>query len=113
MRVCSQPGCPALIPKAGRCATHAREVAKARGTTTERGYGHSHVKTRREWEPLVAIGSVRCSRCRRYIKPDEAWHLDHDDNDRTKYRGPSCAKCNLSAAGRASHGLPAFDPPPF
>jgi len=32
---------------------------------------------------------VVCSRCRRPILPGTAWQLDHDDYDRTLYRGPS------------------------
>lgn len=51
--------------------------------------------------PQVATGTVKCARCGEYIQPGAAWHLDH--SDRTRYLGPSCARCNTSAAGKAAH----------
>jgi len=35
-----------------------------------------------------------CARCRNQIYPWTAWDLDHDDNDRSRYIGPSHASCN-------------------
>jgi 5-methylcytosine-specific restriction protein A len=37
LRTCAQKGCPTLV-KAGRCAVHAREADRTRGTAQERGY---------------------------------------------------------------------------
>ena len=37
MRTCAQPGCPTLVAR-GRCATHAREADRTRGTAEQRGY---------------------------------------------------------------------------
>ena len=102
MYVCSVVGCPTLIPKPGRCPEHARQADHNRGTRTNRGYGSNHVALRTQWALRVSRGTVNCARCGNPIHPNEPWHLDHDD-DRTGYRGPSHARCNLAAAGRASH----------
>ena len=55
-----------------------------------RGYTNAHVARRRQLEPLVATGQVRCCRCGRLIEPGQPWHLDHRD-DRSGYLGPSHA----------------------
>jgi hypothetical protein len=56
---------------------------------------------RKSWVKAVEAGSVICARCGRLIQPGQAWDLDHDDLDRTQYLGPSHAKCNRGAPGRA------------
>lgn len=103
MRVCSSPGCPVLLPQSGRCIEHARQADRARGTRQQRGYTREHDQRRADWSQLVAAGTVDCWRCRGRIHPTEPWHLGHDDHDRTIWRGPEHVKCNLAAAGRASH----------
>ena len=103
-RVCSQPGCPTMATQRGKCDEHARTADRERGTRGQRGYGAAHDQLRAWWAPRVAQGTVACSRCSQPIRAGSAWHLDHDDGDRTQYRGPSHANCNLSAAGRRSHG---------
>jgi hypothetical protein len=104
MRVCSQPGCPTLVPKAGRCAQHRQEYERKRGTRTERGYGSPHVRLRANWKLKVEAGGVLCWRCGEPILPGTPWDLGHDDSDRTRYKGPEHAnRCNRSAAGRAAH----------
>lgn len=101
-KICAKPGCPR--PATGSlCTPHARAADKARGTREQRGYGQAHRNQRQAIAPQVATGTVRCARCNDYIQPGQDWHLDHDDNDRTKYIGPSHKHCNLSAAGRAAH----------
>ena len=103
MRVCSQPGCPTLIPagtRGGRCATHERQADRARGTAAQRGYGVAHRKLRAEWEPLVATGNVKCWRCGEYIPAGEPFDLGHDDADRSKYRGPEHQACNRATSSR-------------
>jgi hypothetical protein len=64
--------------------------------TSDRGYGNSHQKLRKVWEPMVATGRVICSKpdCGRPILPGQAWDLGHDDYDRSKYRGPQHQRCN-------------------
>lgn len=104
MRVCSEPGCPTLIPKSegARCKAHRSAHEKRRGTRQARGYDATHDRLRAQWEPKVATGTVKCARCHKPILPGRAWHLDHTD-DRTTYLGPSHQHCNTSAGGHASH----------
>jgi hypothetical protein len=112
-RVCGEPGCARLIPTSGRCAEHVRVREIARGTKTERGYGAAFQRERKMWAKRIADGRINCARCGKPITPDMVWHLDHSD-DRSELIGPSHRLCNLSAAGRASHGLPPLDQtPPF
>jgi hypothetical protein len=112
-RVCFEPGCSRLIPTTGRCAEHERARELKRGTMAERGYGSSFQRERKMWAKRIADGRINCARCGKPITPDVAWHLDHSD-DRTETIGPSCARCNSSAGGRAAHGLPPLtDPAPF
>lgn len=68
-------------------------------STTERGYGGDHQALRRLWAVIVAEGRARCCRCGRPIQPGARWDLDHTD-DRSRYLGPSHARCNRSAGGR-------------
>jgi hypothetical protein len=67
-----------------------------------RGYTNAHVVRRRQLEPLVATGQVRCCRCGQLIEPGQAWLLDHRD-DRRGYLGPSHATCNLRAAAEKTN----------
>lgn len=69
-------------------------------STTERGYGNDHQKTRAKWAPFVAQGIVRCWRCKRLIAPGSPWDLGHDDHDRTIYRGPEHVRCNRGTSTR-------------
>lgn len=100
-RVCAEPGCP-VITDGRRCPTHTRTTDQARGTRQARGYGRAHDIERARWASAVRRGGVYCSRCHEPIAPDEPWHLDHSD-DRSRYLGPSHARCNLAAGGRAAH----------
>lgn len=102
MKVCAEPGCPTLTA-AARCDTHRREVERRRGSRQQRGYDAAHDRTRAEWEPIVATGTVRCWRCRQLIAAGTAWDLGHDDIDRSKHKGPEHARCNRSAGGHAAH----------
>ena len=105
MRVCNVPDCPKIYPKAegSRCSEHRKKAEVARGSRQARGYDKAHIALRNAWKPKVESGSVLCSRCHQPILGGQAWHLDHDDNDRSKYKGPSHRHCNLSAGGKASH----------
>ena len=106
-RPCATPGCPVLVrPGAyrGRCAGCNRVVDRDRGTPTERGYGARHRRLRAAIQARINSGQpIHCCHCGAVLR-GTAWHLDHND-ERTDYRGPACIKCNLSAAGKASHGI--------
>lgn len=72
-----------------------RQPRVRRGTTCERGYNARHRKLRAELLPNAYY--TPCTRCGQLMLPGQELHLDHDDNDRTQYRGFSHAKCNVSA----------------
>lgn len=77
--------------------------SKPERNTGAAGYGAQHRKLRARWAPLVATGTVACWRCSRLIERGARWHLGHDDQDRTKYRGPEHVRCNLSGASAEAH----------
>ena len=114
-RVCRD--CPTIIPSTaykGRCATCSRQADRARGTHTERGYGSTVLDTplgrmtynqaRRRYQRRMDDGErFECAdNCGRIVDPN-AWHLGHDNFDRSRLVGPLTSTCNLSAAGRSSH----------
>jgi hypothetical protein len=103
MRVCLEPGCGALIregKRGGRCPVHTRERERQRGTASARGYGAEHRKLRAHYQHRMDAGErFTCWRCPRPIDPTR-WHLGHDDQDRSQYRGPECIPCNTATAGR-------------
>lgn len=99
-RPCIEDGCPILTTRT-RCTDHERHRDQQRGTRQDRGYDAAHDQHRRNWEPRVATGTVRCWRCHKLIRPIEPWDLGHDDHDRTITRGPEHAnQCNRAEAGR-------------
>lgn len=63
-------------------------------------YGADHRRIRRQLKATVKAGKATCWRCGFLIRPDEEWHLGHDDRDPSKWRGPEHARCNMSAGGR-------------
>jgi hypothetical protein len=96
-RPCATPGCPVVVTS-GHCSSHARPGPRARG------YNRAHDTKRAAIAPAVAAGHATCWRCGQLIQPGEPWDLGHDDTDRTITRGPEhAARCNRSAAGKASH----------
>ena len=98
MRVCID--CPRLIPHGTRCPEHRLAKNRARGTRAQQGYGPGHRKLRNAYARRMAAGETfTCWRCGATINPD-AWHLGHDDNDRSIYRGPECIPCNLATSTR-------------
>ncbi|MFD5081872.1 holin [Kitasatospora sp. NPDC058406] len=54
--VCTVPGCP-TITDSGRCPAHRAEADRARGTTTQRGYGQQH---RTRFRPGVLARDPLC-----------------------------------------------------
>lgn len=79
-------------------------------STAARGYGGEHAKLRKRITELVESGGAVCWRCGQLIVPRKIrrkdgrlvsnWHLGHDDNDRTVYRGPEHERCNIGAVSR-------------
>lgn len=102
MRICAQRGCPKVVDQR-YCSTHAAAHEAKRGTKKDRGYGASFWAIRRQWAPKVAAGNVNCWRCGKPIDPTQTWHLGHNDTNRDIIEGPEHPRCNLSAAGKASH----------
>lgn len=108
MKVCPIPGCPTLVDAGayrGLCDTHRKERDRNRGTTTQRGYGTQHQRTRAELAAAITRGdTILCWRCNQPITTTTDLHLGHDDHDRTITRGPEHGRgCNLKAAGQARH----------
>jgi 5-methylcytosine-specific restriction endonuclease McrA len=60
LHVCSVPGCPTLTPNT-KCAVHRNIASRARGTTTEQGYGWTHQQRRAQL--LDALLDPRCPDC--------------------------------------------------
>lgn len=98
LRVCAFTRCPKLVqPNERYCNEHKRLISKARGTTTQRGYGHQHQKLRHEWEIRIAHGAQpTCPRCHQPIRFGQPWQLDHN-RQRTGWLGPSHTRCNEQA----------------
>jgi len=98
VKVCAEPGCPVLIDRGSRCVAHGG------GTTTQRGYGHEHQRTRSLLLPF-AIGQP-CPRCGETMLEHEPLDLDHSTplaedrgsvGDRIVH-----ASCNRSAGALAA-----------
>ena len=99
---CAVSGCPALVKRGRRyCDDHAAQHERRRGTRHERGYGSDHDAVRAKMRPIVESGTALCVRCGLPIAPDAEWAADHDDEDRSRYLGPSHKRCNDAAGGRA------------
>lgn len=75
-------------------------AGRVQASTVARGYGVRHQQLRKRYERLVKAGGAFCARCGKPIAPNEAWDLDHVDGDRSRYLGPSHARCNRATAGR-------------
>lgn len=102
MRVCAEPGCPTLT-RTRRCAPCQAQAEVARGTRQQRGYDAGHDALRKAWQQRMDTGeTVHCWRCTRLIDRTD-WHLGHDDDDRSQYRGPECPTCNTRAGGMTRH----------
>lgn len=84
---------PPIVDHTAQRQAHKRD-------TNRRDYGQRHRALRARWAPIVDTGTVPCSRCGQLIAAGATWHLDHDDHDRTRYRGPSHEACNVTASNQ-------------
>lgn len=100
-RRCPGLRCPTILTNGERyCLAHMAEHEAARGTSAQRGYGARHRAVRAQWQARFDRGEhINCARCGKRIGPREPWALDHDDEDRSRYLGPSHKRCNDSAGG--------------
>lgn len=104
------PGAP--IP-AKRGPRKRNDLAK----TDVRGYDYRHRQLRERMRPTVEAGGVTCWRCiANGLPPDQAlilpgtpWDVGHDDDDRTRYRGPEHRACNRATATRRKTSGPVDD----
>lgn len=60
-----------------RFPSEGRKRRRSRGSTTARGYGHSHQLEKDRWRPIAA--GCRCTKCGELIGA-AAWDLDHTEN---------------------------------
>ena len=102
MPVCTEHGCPEILPASGRCPTHTRASSRRRGSRQARGYDRAHDAERARLAPIVAMGTVSCARCGYLIGARAPWDLGHTD-DRTAWTGPEHQRCNRQAGGRKGH----------
>lgn len=102
MRACLVHGCPNLSTEK-RCDYHRKAYERQRGSSYSRGYDAAHQKERRR---IINAGihNFRCARCGDQFEYDEPFQLGHTD-DRKSWSGPEHIRCNLGAAGRASHAV--------
>ena len=85
--------CGRLMLEPGNCGCR----TQARGTNTSRGYGTTHQRERRRYARILAATPLPCTRCGEPVHATNAWDLDHDDNDRSRYLGPAHSACNRRA----------------
>lgn len=78
-RPCVQPGCGDYAARNGRCAEHASQAERQRGTTTERGLGARWRKLRAlklQRDPMCQLELV-CGKGVGRSEPDLATEVDH------------------------------------
>lgn len=97
-RPCIEPGCDEFTTST-RCASHARERWRARGSTTARGYGSDHQRARDELRrTLPAFCGYGCGA---WLEPSDRWVAAHVvDGDPTAGYLVACPSCNERAKRR-------------
>jgi hypothetical protein len=88
--------CPTLTPRT-RCPTHERARSRARGTTTQRGYGWDH-QQRKAHDEQGTTPADPCPKCGHPLGPPP-WDQGHTP-DRAGYEGPTHIRCNRATARR-------------
>lgn len=95
--MCNVTGCPTPTDS-GRCAEHERKADRARGSSTERGYGTEH---RTRFRSAVLARDRRCVLCSAPATVADHWPLSRrelvdrglDPNDPAAGRG-LCRRCH-------------------
>lgn len=77
----------------------------SKGTAAD-GYGYAHRKLRKDIAAYVDAGFANCWRCGQRIERGSDWDLGHDDDDRSKHKGPEHRACNRATAGRRTDQQP-------
>jgi hypothetical protein len=88
--------CGQLTPRT-RCPTHERARSRARGTTTQRGYGAAH-QQRKAHDEQGTTPADPCPKCGLPLGPPP-WDQGHTE-DRAGYEGPTHIRCNRNTARR-------------
>jgi len=83
LKYCAEPLCTAKVTH-GRCALHSRQVQKARGTSTQRGYGYRWQVRAARFLTQFPLCGMRynglppvMSQCRDEHRLTEATQVDH------------------------------------
>jgi 5-methylcytosine-specific restriction protein A len=96
---CTVHGCPELVER-GRCPAHRTEAERARGSASQRGYGHKHAQRFRRGvlarDPICTMPG-----CYAWSKHADHWPIDRrtlvlrglDPNDLKHGRG-LCTSCH-------------------
>lgn len=114
-RVCSSttPPCGKPAVRAGRCADHAVDLEKQRGSTTERGYGAEHQADRARL--MKEFGRAyrnkeapSCWRCGLRMHP---WQNLHADHSKISAREGGKADCLTHASCNTGKVLPGVEEP--
>ena len=106
-RICPRPGCPNPITRPGACTDCRAADRRARGTTTEQGYGWEHQQIKARLLRTTPRDTT-CPRCPLPLFNGEPIDLDHSDtlaaNPQSQADRLCHARCNRAAGGRLAHG---------
>lgn len=78
-------------------------------STSARGYGWQHQKARKAAMASFVVGQP-CARCGDPLMSRRNLELDHEDDDRTRYKGLAHEWCNRRAGGQKSQRMAAERP---
>jgi hypothetical protein len=98
-RHCIEAGCPFLaLPGEARCASHIRARRRARGTTTQQGYGWAHQQARAQ----LGLGTgARCWCCGAPATEADHWPPLAVRAVTSRRLRPACQPCNRSHCAQA------------
>lgn len=106
-RPCTQPGCPKMAVKKGRCEDHQRKAWGERGSAASRGYGHKWRKLR---ETIMMRDQWLCQVCKATGRVTTATAVDHilpkaqGGTDTPANLQAICDQCHKEKTQRESNG---------